>query len=130
MAQQSYSRDFGLMDNKPVVKAIEPAYELVDDGMYSSAYSIFIDEWKRSQNLPSGYNASILLAASGKYDEASALLDDVVSVHPYSRDAQYLKAKLTELKDRNDRGNAQINGDNPKEYADRTSDIYGNLMHN
>ena len=55
-----------LMENKPEIPGLRSAYESVDDGMYTSAYNMFVSEWKLSSHLPSGYNASLLLAAGGK----------------------------------------------------------------
>ena len=119
-----------LMDNKPEIPGLKKAYESVDDGMYSSAFTLFHDEWIRSKHLPSGYNASLLLASSGRYDDAIMLLDDVVAAHPESRDALYLRAKLKEVRDQNHRGESQVKGENPKVFDNSRSNIYGNLLDN
>ena len=117
-----------LMENKPEVPGLKNAYSAVDDGMYSSAFTVFYREWNESHHLPSGYNAALLLAASGKYDDAIRLLDDVTVLYPASRDAAYLKARLKEVRDRNLKGESQVKGENPKVFDREYSNIYGNLL--
>ena len=117
-----------LMENKPNVAGLEKAYEDVDDGMYSTALDLFLLEWQGTHHLPSGYNASLLLAAMGKYDEAILQIEEVIQYHPASRDASYLRARLVDIRECNRKGEDQVKGENPKVFDQQYSNIYGTLL--
>lgn len=68
-----------LMNNKPK-GPVDLAYTLAGKGDFNQAYDIFINTWKQSRHLPSGYNAALLLEGMGRYDEALTLMNEVYNL--------------------------------------------------
>ncbi|MDX9935372.1 MAG: hypothetical protein RBS30_10285 [Sphaerochaetaceae bacterium] len=66
-----------LMPNKPEISRLEFAWEEVRRGNLGIAKEAFIEEWNKSQHIPSGYNAALLMEALGDIDEGIALMDQV-----------------------------------------------------
>ena len=50
----SRSYDVTLMDNKPEIKELKPAYDAAKDGNIQYALDSFLSEWKTSGHVPSG----------------------------------------------------------------------------
>jgi len=68
-----------LMGNKPKENAVKDAYRLADNGDIEQAYAIFAAQWQATGHVPSGYNAALMLEASGNLSGAISLMNQVVS---------------------------------------------------
>ena len=112
-----------LMANKPKNEAIEYAYDIAKDGDTEGAEAAFQEEWEASGHLPSGYNAALLMAATGDFDAALSLLEEVNAAYS-SDEARRLYRDLQTVKARNEEALAQISGESsasPVAYDDGNS---------
>lgn len=80
-----------LMDNKPKNDAAKEAYKQVDKGNLQVAYVLFHDQWLDIKHVPSGYNASLMLEATGDLNGAVGLMQEV---YDYSHDSQCYETLL------------------------------------
>jgi len=87
---------FKLMDNKAKVETIKPAYGYANDGLYTTALSLFLDEWDRSAYIPAGYNAAVIYFAMGKYTETTEMARNVYDTTG-SPDALTLMSRIGSL---------------------------------
>ncbi len=71
-----------VMDNKPELAEANAGYDAIKNSDYSTALSVFTSCWNAYKHAPSGYNAALLIAAQGRYDDAIALLGEVKAVSP------------------------------------------------
>lgn len=74
-----------LMDNKPVIERVSEAWEEAKRGNIAIARDLFLKEWKRSDHIPSGYNAALMIEALGDLPEAVELMFEVYRVSGSSR---------------------------------------------
>ena len=102
--------DAALMANKPENAASEAAYEAVRDGNTDSALAIFLSQWEESGHVPSGYNAAVLIAAEGRFDEALDLLSSVMEADE-SGDARDLYRALMAVRASDEQAGMQISGE-------------------
>lgn len=100
---------FDMMANKPKAESVKQAYSYVDSGNYQVALDMFVNEYKASGHIPSGYNAAVLYYALGYYDEAFSLARDVYDKSGNSN-ALELYYTLKNIKDKQDAAIKQING--------------------
>ena len=66
-----------LMDNKPEVQRVAEAWEEAKRGNIAVARELFLKEWNRSDHIPSGYNAALMIEALGDLPEAVDLMWEV-----------------------------------------------------
>ena len=99
-----------LMSNKPKNESAEAAYEAASDGNLLLSQSIFLSEWEGSHHLPSGYNAALIMAASGDYDGAIDLLSDIMAVSG-NADVRTLYRDLVSIRSRNEQAMGQVTGE-------------------
>ena len=104
------SYDVSLMSNKPKSEGVEAAYEAAADGDTMHAEELFLSEWENSRHLPSGYNATLLMAAAGDYDEAIDLLLDVMDSYS-NEDVRMLYRDLLTIRARNEQAMDQVTGE-------------------
>ena len=102
--------DAALMANKPENAASETAYEAARDGNTDSALGIFLSQWEESGHVPSGYNAAVLIAAEGRFDEALDLLSSVMEADE-SGDARDLYRALMAVRASDEQAGMQISGE-------------------
>ncbi len=76
---------FALMKNKPKVPSLELAYDLAKQGEYRRSYEQFLETWKETQHLGSGYNAALMLAGLGELQDAVELMNKVYNLHGDTR---------------------------------------------
>lgn len=117
--------DVTLMKNKPKLEAVEGAYDAAADGDSALALDIFSKAWEGDSHLPSGYNAALLLAASGRFEESMALLEDVMAAYS-SEDARRLYRDLQSIEARNAQAMSQVTGEGSAVSVDR---IDGNAIY-
>ncbi len=101
--------DVSLMKNKPEDKKAEAAYDMAKDGDYEGAEALFLSRWQENSHLPSGYNAALLMAASGSFDDAIALLGEVMDKYS-SSDVRMLYRDLQTVRSRNEEAIDQVTG--------------------
>ena len=101
------SYDVALMDNKPEIKELKPAYDAAKDGNIQYALDSFLAEWKASGHVPSGYNAAILTAATGDVPGAIAVVDEVMKVTGDSKVSR-LAADLRRVESNNEEAERQL----------------------
>ncbi len=101
------SYDVSLMDNKPKLEAAETAYDAAKDGRYKDAISAFLSLWETAHHVPSGYNSALLTAATGDFDGAISIAQDV-SAFSANADVRKLLDDLNTLKRRNDEALSQF----------------------
>ena len=108
--------DVSLMPNKPKNESVESAYKAAGDGRILEARNAFLDAWESSQHLPSGYNAALLMAATGDFDAALSLLEEVNAAYS-SDEARRLYRDLQTVKARNEEALAQISGESSASHV-------------
>lgn len=116
-----------LMDNKPKLESLEPAYSLVKDGRYPEARALFLSGWEENRHRPSAYNAALLYAASGNFEEAHALLEMALAVYPGDKDLKRLSSLLLSIDEENRKGLGQLEGSSVKNLEYQTS-IYDDIL--
>ncbi len=118
-----------LMKNKPENKAAEAAYDAAKDGNLEHAESIFLDEWRNSRHLPSGYNAALLMAGTGNYDDAINLLSEINSAYS-DADARSLYRDLVSIRTRNEQALQQVTGSGSVKVqgSDNANSVYAFVM--
>ena len=102
-----HNYNVALMDNKPEIKELKDAYDAAKDGNTRYALDAFMAEWKRSQHVPSGFNAAVLTAALGDIDGAIAIAEDLTR---YSGDRKVgtLLTDLRRVKSYNEEAEKQL----------------------
>ena len=96
-----------LMDNNPALDAAAPAYDAAANGDFQTALSIFTSCWNTYSHAPSGYNAALMIAAQGRYDEAIDILRKVQAVSP-SGDIPRVISDLTAVSQQDKQAQAQM----------------------
>ncbi len=114
--------DVTLMDNNPELAEAGPAYDAVSNGDYQTALSVFLSCWNSYGHAPSGYNAALLIAAQGRYDDAIGILQEVQKVSP-AQNVQNTISDLTTVSRRNKEAQAQLAAETesfviPEEWLD------------
>jgi len=74
-----------LMDNKPEVQRVAQAWEEAKRGNIAVARDLFLKEWTRSDHIPSGYNAALMIEALGDLPKAVDLMWEVYRVSGSAR---------------------------------------------
>lgn len=90
-----------LLSNKPKNESAKEAYKAAEDGNYRYALSVFKEIWNNEGHIPSGYNAAVILAATGEIDSAISLLDEI-RMYGGNSSVNKLYSKLLEIKRRNE----------------------------
>ena len=85
-----------LMKNRPESKRADEAYRLARKDELEGALEIFLSVYREEGHLPSAYNASLLLFALGRRDEALELLKSLVDADE-SGDAKRLLERLERI---------------------------------
>ena len=96
-----------LMDNNPALDAAAPAYDAAANGDFQTALSIFTSCWNTYSHAPSGYNAALMIAAQGRYDEAIDILRKVQAISP-SGDIPRVISDLTAVSQQDKQAQAQM----------------------
>lgn len=117
-----------LMENDPKVDGVKTAYKSVEDGNYSAALAVFRYEWDSSRHLPSGYNSALLLAALGRYDEAAAMVGEVLDEYPGNSKVLELQGNIDYIIRSNEVARAQIEGLTEKPKISEGGDVYDALL--
>lgn len=99
---------FSLMSNKPKIDSLKVAYKFVDNGDYRLALELFVNQYRTSGHVASGYNACILYYALGEYDNAFELASELYYRNGSTK-AIELYRKMRDVKERQDAAIAQIN---------------------
>ncbi len=118
-----------LMKNKPENGNVERAYDAAKDGFLAEAEAIFEAEWNESHHLPSGYNAALLLAASGDYDAAIDLLGDITTLYS-NEDARLLYRDLMAIRTSNEQAIGQVTGESSVQQSglENNNGVYAMVM--
>lgn len=97
------------MKNSPKIKSLDEAYKSAEKGNLSYALSLFLDAWKTDKHVPSGYNASLIYAATGEMKKAIELSEEVyrASGNP---DVGRLYNRLQTMEAQTEAAENQING--------------------
>lgn len=128
LAPQRRQVSIDLMDNRPKLKGVEEAYDLVRDGAVSAARDIFERGWMEDGHLPSGYNYALLCAVGGDIDGAIGILEDVSASYA-DEDVQALLDRLRTLSRRNQEALEQIRGEGaPVSYVDGSASVFTMVM--
>ena len=90
-----------------------------------TALSIFLSQWEESGHVPSGYNAAVLTAAEGRFDDAIDLLSSVMEADE-SGDARELYRAMMAVRASDEQAEMQISGESSA-AADAASD--GNAVY-
>jgi len=98
-----------LMANKPKDERVQNAYKAAKQGYYESASKMFLSSYEMTGHVPSGYNAALLLAASGDISEAVTLSERVLE-ETGDADVQELALSLKAIESSNDAAIRQIDG--------------------
>ena len=77
VAPRWVTKSVALMDNKPENPRVESAFLEAKEGSLQVALDGFLNEWKASKHVPSGYNAALILESFGRIEEALELIDEV-----------------------------------------------------
>ena len=117
---RSYSVD--LMKNKPEDADAERAYDAAADGSFREAGELFLSLWHSRHHVPSGYNAALIAAASGRFDESLSVLEEVME---YSSDGRVrdLYDDISVLAARNEEAESQYIYSEPDVPEDAGSGI-------
>ena len=118
-----------LMSNKPKISSLEVAYDAAKNGYTDRAAELFYKEYEASGHLPSGYNAALLIAATGNLDKSIELLRELSRKYT-SNDVEKLLTNLLVIKQKNDEAMDQIAGKVSIDYQNNTQDIYQVIMGN
>ena len=118
-----------LMKNKPEDENADKAYDAAKDGNLDLAREVFLEEWQNAKHLPSGYNAALLIAATGDYDDAISLLGEVTSVYSDEK-SRNLYRDLLSIRSRNEQAMGQVSGESSIHQTSSSSgnDIYALVM--
>lgn len=128
LAPQRRHVSIDLMDNRPKLKEVEKAYDLVKDGDIPSARSLFRQAWAGERHLPSGYNYALLCAVGGDIEGAIGVLEEVSDSY-VDEDVEALLERLVTLDRRNQEAMSQIRGDGvPVSYVDGSASIFTLVM--
>ena len=77
VAPRWVTKSVALMENKPENPRVEYAFKEAKEGSLQVALDGFLNEWKSSKHVPSGYNAALILESFGRIEEALELIDEV-----------------------------------------------------
>lgn len=122
-------KNVSLMANKPKINSLEAAYDAAKNGYTDRAAELFYKEYEASGHLPSGYNAALLIAATGNLDKSIELLRELSRKYT-SNDVEKLLSNLLVMKQKNDEAMDQIAGKVSVDYQNNTQDIYQVIMGN
>lgn len=122
-------KNVSLMANKPKVDSLKVAYKAAEEGYTARAAELFTREYEASGHLPSGYNAALLIAATGDLDRSIELLRELSQKYT-SNDVEKLLSNVLVIKQRNDEALKQIAGEVTVQYQDVTKDIFQVVMGN
>ena len=122
-------KNVSLMANKPKINSLEAAYDAAKNGYTDRAAELFYKEYEASGHLPSGYNAALLIAATGNLDKSIELLRELSRKYT-SNDVEKLLSNLLVMKQKNDEAMDQIAGKVSIDYQNNTQDIYQVIMGN
>lgn len=86
-----HTTHISLMGNKPKNTDVEEAYKVAKKGLYTTAYTLFVQEWNQSKHLPSGYNAAILLESMGNREDGIALMSEISRTYTNAQVERQLK---------------------------------------
>ncbi len=67
---------------------LEPAYEMVKNGLYDDAIIIFKDTWEKSRNPAAGFNLSVLYEVRGKLSESMNAIEDLITYDPSKKNLE------------------------------------------
>ncbi len=116
-----------LMDNSPKNADAKEAYDLYDDGNTAQAISIFSRVFEEEGHIPSGYNAALLTASLGSFDEAVEIAERVYRRTGNSKVATLLST-LEMMRDSNTESIRQLTGSDDASVEFEDSDnIYDEL---
>ena len=118
-----------LMANKPKVESLKVAYKAAEEGYTSRAAELFAREYEVSGHLPSGYNAALLIAATGDLERSIELLRELSQKYS-SSDVEKLLSNILVIKQRNDEALKQLSGEVTVQYQDVSKDIFQVVMGN
>lgn len=124
---QSKTTDATLMSNKPKSERAENGYEYAKNGDLVNALKVFSETYRNEGHIPSGYNASILLASTGKFEEAIVLLEDISS-RTTNKDVFKLMNGIKEIKKRDDEAKEQMRSSGKPTNV--TNGVYDMLLNN
>lgn len=116
-----------LMANKPKDASVEVFYDYAKEGSIDASARGFLANWEKTGHLPSGYNAALLLGATGDIDEALSVIGDVCS-STGNGDAYKLQSNLQFIQKSNSEARNQIEGLNEKNDAFESS-IYDSVRY-
>lgn len=96
-----------LMSNKPKLESVEEAYKAAENGNMALALSEFEKAYNEEGHIPSGYNASLILASQGDLDSAISILENIRASYD-NKSVNRLYSTLLNLKEKNERASEQM----------------------